>query len=189
MGKGVFAALAGLIAAGITVALLASAPAPSPTCASGHALRGPRINTLIPPGNSSVSEYVESVPTARGGCPSAALRFVTDARAIPRSTERALLALGPDGGATVALARRTGPAGSAGSVTGLPVVTGNRKASRRAVNAAAGGGSSSLGAVADAFGGSSGGGGLGLLLPIVLIVCLLGTVGMVFLRHRRRGED
>lgn len=182
MGKGVFAALTGVVVAAITVVLLATASAPASKCGSAHARKGVKINTLVPPGNSSASEYVENVPTARGGCPSLALRGGTGAGALRRSTRRALLAHGPDGVATATLVRDTS---GASNVTGLPSAGSNGLVRTRATGAS-GGGSSLPGAVADVLGGSSGGGGLGALLPIVLLACLLGTVAIVFVRRARR---
>lgn len=184
MGKGVFAALAGLVAAGITVALLAAASPPSRSCAPSHPKRGVKIDTLIPPGNSSVSEYVENVPTARGGCPSVGLGAATGARLLRPSTKRALRAQGPDGAATVTLVRATN---GASGIPGLPAAGGNSAPRRRNSSATASGATTSpLGALADAIGGSSGGQGLGALFPIVLIVCLLGAGMLVFVRQRRR---
>ncbi len=186
MGKGVFAAVMGLLVVGITVALLAAGSAPTSKCAPSHTRKGTRINTLVPPGNSSVSEYVENVPTARGGCPSVALRSATRAGMISRATKRSLLARGRPGVATEALARATGPTGSMLNVPGLPRAVSNRAASLRAAGAAGPAGSSPLGAIVDALGGSSGGGGLGALLPLVLVICVLAIGGTFFFRLRRR---
>jgi hypothetical protein len=191
MGKGVLAALVGLIAVAITVGLLASASTPasrSSKCASAHpGGHAGRFNKLVPPGNSSVSVYVENVPTARGRCPSAALASATRAGLIPQSTGRALLARGHAGIATEALARATGPAGSTLNVPGLPGAVSNRKAGASTNSTGSGGTSSPLGAIADAMDGSSGGESLGVLLPVILSLCLFG-IGGTFLLRRRRGN-
>lgn len=188
MRKGIFAALAGLIAVGITVVLLANASTSANRCGPVGS-HGATVNTLIPPGNSSVSEYVENVPTARGGCPDLGLISATRAGMIPRSTQHALLAGGRVGAATEALARATGPAGSVLNVPGLPGAISNRRAGAGTTGATgSGGGSSPLVAIADGLGGSSGGGGLGALFPIVLIVCVLG-IGAAFLIRLRRRES
>jgi hypothetical protein len=188
MGKGVFAALAGLITVAITVVLLAGASTPaskSSKCASAHSGgRARRFNKLVPPGNSSASEYVENVPTARGRCPSVALASAGRGGTIPRSTGHALLTQGSAGIATEALARATGPAGSKLNVPGLPGAVTNHKAGGATSSTSSGGTSSPLQAIADAVDGSTGGGGLGALLPIILILCVLGMGGTVLLRRR-----
>lgn len=189
MGKGVFAALAGLITVAITVVLLAGASTPaikSSKCSSAHSGgRAGRFNKLVPPGNSSASEYVENVPTARGGCPSVALASAASASIIPESTTCTLLTRGRAGIATDALARATGPAGSSLNVPGLSGAVTNRKAAATS-SAGSGGASSPLGAIADALDGSAGGGGLGVLVPVILILCVFGMGGTFLLRRRRK---
>lgn len=189
MGKGVVAVLGGLIAVAITVALLASASTPasnSNKCASAHAGgHAASFNKLVPPGNSSVSQYVENVPTARGRCPSVALASSASAAMIPESTTCTLLIRGRAGIATDALARATGPAGSSLNVPGLPGAVTNRKAAATS-GAGSGGTSSPLGAIADALDGSSGSDGLGVLLPVILILCVFGMGGSFLLRRRRK---
>jgi hypothetical protein len=187
MRKGASLSLALVAVVGLTVALLAVQTPSASRCASGRTARGTRVTTLIPPGNSSVSQYVETVPTARGGCPSGAIQLSAGGASIPRFTERSLLASGTDGAATAALARETSPVGSALNAPGLPVASGNHEVNGRGPMGGSSGGTSPLGAEADALGGSSGGSGLGALFPILLIMCLLGAGGAFFLRRRQRG--
>jgi hypothetical protein len=201
MRRGALAALGLISVVGVTVALLAASSEPRGTGASRcsragatTASRGSAVRTLIPPGNSSVSQYVENVPTAHGGCPISAIDTGLTMRsgrsgAISPATQAALLAAGPDGAATVALARATAPRGRGSGVSGLPVAGPSETASQtgtRARNRSSGttAGSSPLQALGEAVGGASGGGGVGVLFPIVLALCLLGTAFVVL--HRRR---
>jgi hypothetical protein len=188
-------ALSAIVA--VTVALLAAS---SGQRASGTARcsrarvaarKGSPVHTLIPPGNSSVSQYVENVPTAHGGCPSSAIGThlsLHSARSstLTRSAQGALLADGPDGAATMALARATAPGSAKSGLLGGAVPGASERVSERARSrsSAATAGSSPLQALAGALGGSSGGGGLGMILPIVLALCLLGTVLMLLQRRR-----
>lgn len=193
MGRRVVPVLGALIAVAVTVVLLASAStpassAPARQCASGHpGGNAAGFNTLLPAGNSSEGEYVEKVPTARGGCPSVAFTSATRAGVIPQSTERALLTRGRVGIATEALARATGPGGSMLNVPGLPGAVSNRNAGVATSDTGSRGTSPPLVAVVGALDGSSGGDGLGVLLPVILILCVLGT-GATFLLRRRLGD-
>lgn len=203
MRKGAFAALALIATVAVTVALLSASSAPRATgtsrCSRASATtgrRGSAVRTLIPPGNSSVSQYVENVPTAHGGCPSSAIGTGLTlrpgrSRTISPSAQDALLAAGPDGAATEALARATAPGGTGNGVAGLPVAGSSATASQtgtRTRNRSSGAtvGSSPLQTLGGALGGSSGGGGLGALFPIVLVLCVLGTA-FVLLHRRRMG--
>ncbi len=155
------------------------------------ARKGSPVHTLIPPGNSSVSQYVENVPTAHGGCPSSAIGTHLNLHSgrsstITSSAQGALLADGPDGAATMALARATAPGGPDSAIVGGPVSGSRKRGSERvgSRSARSSAGSSPLQALAGALGGSSGGGGLGVLFPIVLALCLFGTA-LVLLQRRR----
>lgn len=148
----------------------------------------------IPPGNSGVNQYVESVPTASGGRPTSTVHPVapppgserggpmTDgagtAGAIPVSTQHSLVRNGSDGRAADALARATTPAPGPASAR---LASGQGSPSGRANDA----GPSPATGIADALTGSSSSGGLGYVLPVVLIISALGAVWLAVRRHRR----
>jgi len=178
---------------GLALAILLATPA------WAHA----RVHTIAPPGNSGVGQYLETVPTARGGQPSNTVHpraggvgvgvggpggpgstggsggsgaVVT----IAPSTQRALAGKGPDGVAAAALAQATAPRDapshpSAGGTAAAPSVP----------SASTGDGSSPTASVFKALTGSTGGGGVGPLLPIILIGSVLAAAGLVVTRRRR----
>jgi hypothetical protein len=136
---------------------------------------------LVPPGNSSVSQYVESVPTAGGGRPSGSIhtgvppsnRSGGGGGPISPSTVRQLHAQGAAGTAAAALAVATAPSRprSPARVSQQPPPP-------------SGGGASPLSSVVKALTGSSSSGGLGLLLPIILVATLLCGTLVAVLRRR-----
>jgi hypothetical protein len=182
------------VLAGSLALVLALAPA-----ASAHR------RTLAPPGNSGVSQYVETVPTSGGGRPTNTVHpsgspgsSSGQGTAVSPQTARALTRSGPAGAAAVALAQATAPPGVHGRGSGP---NGSARARRghghHSSSAAApagggggsgGGGASPLGSVVKALtnSGSGGGGGLGPALPAILIACGLAAVGALLVRLRRR---
>ena len=155
--------------------------------------------TLAPPGNSGVSQYVESVPTAGGGQPSNSVHPITGAAghsgsgrgggpgsgaggAIPTATQRALNQQGADGRSAAALAVATAPrsSGGQGGTTGGTESASSSSATPHAT------GSSPVSSVFKALtGSSSSGAGLGVLLPIILIVCALVLSVVAVVRRRQ----
>lgn len=197
MRKGALVALALIAIVAFTVARLSASSVPraagTSRCSRSGATTGKKgsaVHTLLPPGNSSVSQYVENVPTAHGGCPSSGIGtgltlHTGRSRTISASAQAALLAAGPDGAATEALARATAPGAAGNSAAGLPVAGSSKTVSRTGRRSSGTtDGSSPLGALGRALGGSSGGGGLGLLFPIVLALCLVGAAFVLLYRRR-----
>jgi hypothetical protein len=174
----------------IAVALALTLAAPAQAVA--------RIQTIAPPGNAGVGQYLETVPTAGGGRPTNTVHPVGGGArgsggsggpgatpgsggrtAIASSTKRALAALGPDGVAAAALAAATAPVGR--SVPAQAPGT----APRSSVSAASAGRvPTPATSVFKVLIGSTIAGGLGLLLPIVLIGSALAAAVLVLLRRR-----
>lgn len=176
------------------VALIVSAPAVA------------RPRTIAPPGNSGVSQYVESIPTAAGGRPTSTITpsgggggggrrdrptsTITQSgggggggrggsSALSPANQAALVRQGSDGVQAAALARATAPAKTA-AASHRGAVTGVRPHAP----VAAGSGPSPATALVKALTGSASGGGLGPLLPVILVVSAVGA-GLLALRRRR----
>src|SRR5947209_15077799 len=93
-----------------------------------------RVHTIAPPGNSSVGQYLETVPTADGSQPTSTFHGIgggvsqggprgpggtassRGGSAIASSTQRALARHGPTGVAAAALAQATAPTRARSSV-------------------------------------------------------------------------
>ncbi len=167
-----------------------------------------RTKTIAPPGNSGVSQYVETIPTAKGGQTTSSVHNQgggsTHSRgggggasggggtgsgggsAISTSTQRTLDSQGADGRAAAAVLSATAPS--------RPVSTavsqgGTADAGRAgAGNPGAGqsvAGSSPASAVFKTLTGSAASGGLGPLLPVILIASLVALSAVAILRRRR----
>jgi hypothetical protein len=138
------------------------------------AVAGAKHVVLIPPGNSALSQYVETVPTAHGGQPAGTImpRGPGGSGGIPSSTLRALASSGPTGRSAAAAFSATAPAAR------------HKHARVRAADLSASG-SSPLDAVIRALTGSSSSGGMGALLPILLAGILVVLSGVLVLRRRR----
>jgi len=135
--------------------------------------------TNAPPGNSGVSQYLESIPAATGNKTPAK----GGGRPVSAKTERALRASGPSGRALAkALTVAPGPpAAQAASNT----KTGGNASNKHAVSKPAQSFESSSqqqpstpAALAAPLGGDSGPSGSGLLLPIFLVVTALAAFGL-----------
>jgi hypothetical protein len=161
-----------------------------------------RVHPIAPPGNSGVSQYLETVPTAGGSQPTNTVHpraggvvaggsggpgstggnggagaVVT----IAPSTRRTLAGQGPDGVAAAALAQATAPRGASSHA-----VAGGAAAASSAPVASTDDGSSPTASVFKALTGSTGsGGGVGALLPIVLLGSVLAAAGLGLTRRRR----
>ena len=152
--------LAGLLACVLALALV-----------PGTAVAGKRH---APPGNSSVDEYSESVPTPSGDRPVPREGPVFRGPGGPGTPggaagSRALQALGRDGAAAEQFASHTGPRKAllGRKPQALPDVSG-RSLPQQILDALTG----------------SGEGGMGAVLPLLLLATALGTV--VLARRRRR---
>ena len=159
------------------------------------------MHTIVPPGNSGVSQYLETVPTAGGNQPTNTVHPRAGGVGaggsggpgstggnggsgavvnIAPSTQRALAGKGPDGVAAAALAQATAPRGGSSNMS----ARGGAAASSAQV-ASTDAGASPTASVFKALTGSTGGGGVGPLLPIVLIGSVLAAAGLGLTRRRR----
>jgi hypothetical protein len=147
-----------------------------------------RKRTIAPPGNSGISQYLESIPTASGSRPTNTLHGSVGVPpgsgggggGVSSATAKSLAAQGADGLAATSLARATAP--SVRPRRGAAIGTG--AASGSMVAATLGAGRSPASSVFKALTGSSAGGGLGPILPAVLIASLVGAAGLALLRRR-----
>lgn len=182
---------------GVLIAVLA------PSIAAAHPPR------LAPPGNSGVNQYLESIPTARGGRPSNTIPPAGAPTTPPGgpgastggggnvsvSTQHALVRQGVDGRAVIAVTRATGPATGRGDRRShtrakKPADAGSSRASstgaRPSTHPLSSADVSSPGSsVVNALTGSAGSGGLGTLLPIIAIAIAIGAGGFALRRHGR----
>jgi hypothetical protein len=154
----------GLAAAVATVIVLYGSPAFALT---------PNKQTVSPPGNSAVGEYVEDVPTAGGGRPVPSAQSLSGHRgALTAPVAHRLAAAGANGRRTASLAEGTAP--SSGASRQAAVTYG------RLLNKDAGGVIGSLTRLV-----TGGDGGLGVLLPILLAACVVVGAGVAVSRRRR----
>jgi len=159
------------LAAGVLIALLLPASAVA------------RTRTVAPPGNSGVSQYLETIPTAKGGRPTGTIHQGTGGSGtLSPAIQRAFARQGAAGRSAAALANATVPV-SAHSQSGRS--TGARAVASQPPAASSGSGGSPASSLAKALTGSSGGGGLGTLLPVILVVCAIGGGVLALLRRRR----
>ena len=174
----------------------------------GSAVAKGGTTTIAPPGNSGVSQYVETVPTAHGGQPTSSVHNrgggsshsggpgggagggSGSGSTISPSTQRALASQGATGAAAAAFIQATAPTGPLaatggrqGDASGATGATGGAGRSRPAVSE--GEGASPANAVFHALTGSTASGGLGSLLPIILIASLVVLSALALLRRRR----
>jgi hypothetical protein len=152
---------------------------------------------LAPPGNSGIGQYVEVVPTASGSRPSSTVHqsaqsttsssgtlspvpeFASPGSSgVSGATAQALSTAGPAGAAAVNLARATDPGGATPSYHSLAPAAATPLTS-------VGGAPSAVGSVLGTLTGSSSGGGLGLLLPVLLIIALVGAGALALVRNRK----
>jgi hypothetical protein len=143
----------------------------------------PAQGVLTPPGASGVDEYSETIPSADGN--RTAGNTGAGHTLTPRQ-RRALERLGPDGAQAAALADANGPAvagrrrpsaDGAGGSNGSPA----DELSARSDLPDSAGESGFVATVTRALGGD--GGGVGLVLPVVLILALMGAA-VLALRRR-----
>jgi hypothetical protein len=156
--------------AALTVALALCAVAPA------------AADTVAPPGNSGVDQYMEVVPSAKG--PSAP---GTQRDALSSAAQRQLESQGAEGRRLARIVNTTAPA---------PPATTKRSQPSRKATAPAGGhstaerparvprGDSPLASVAKAIGDGSGSGGMGAVLPLLLVVSTAVLAALALWRRR-----
>ncbi len=147
----------------LAVALLLALPA-------GSAL----AVAVVPPGNSAVNQYTETLSGPEGNLPSSEVKQgASPSKALGASNAKRLEARGPEGRAAAQLAADTSP---------QPV---RKAASRGAKPQPIPDGSSGLGEVLRQVTGTSDSGEMGLLLPLVIVLTLVGSIGFALGRRRR----
>ena len=134
-------------------------------------------------GNASVDQYTEHVPTAGGGGGSGG--GGSGQSSIPQSTQQSLDTQGAAGQAAANLAESSAPSAPVkrDSKAGN---SGHGQRSRVDAVGTSSPGSSGGDAIGQAVKGDSDG-GLGVLLPIILVVSVLGAVAIVAARRRGAG--
>jgi hypothetical protein len=157
-------------ATAITAALALCAAAPA------------AAETIAPPGNSGVDQYLEVVPSAKGPAAPG-----TQGHALSSAVQRKLQSQGAEGRRLAQIVNTTAPARPA--TTKPPRAT--RKAGAPAVKHAAADrpaplprGDSPLASVAKAIGDGSGSGGMGAALPLLLIVSTTVLAAVALWRRR-----
>jgi MYXO-CTERM domain-containing protein len=137
---------------------------------------------VAPPGNAGVDEYLETIPEADGNRPVRPPAESGGQGGLDADTQRELESLGDDGEAAARLADRAArQSGGTGSSDKAPVRDGETGASADSLDGTSGAG---LGTVLGQTV-SAEDGGLGVGLPILLAVTLLGAVAIVVVRRRR----
>ncbi len=158
---------------------------------------------LAPPGNSAISQYLETIPTASGGQPSSSVSASgghgsgggAGGSVLPASTSHALAAQGPIGAADASMIQATAPSGGAtgqssgsGGSRSRPSTDQTSSSQTPAAPAASPPAPGAVNSVLKSLTGSSGSGGLGVLLPILLAVVFVAGGGLAFWRRRRAAQ-
>jgi hypothetical protein len=141
-----------------------------------------RARKYAPPGNSAISQYVESVPTAGGGRPSGTIhtRGAAGSSALSPATQRAFSRQGADGKAAAALANATAPAARRNASAG------QRQSPAASASSGGSANESPLDSLLRTATGASSRGGLGAWLPAILIVATLGGGALALRRGLAR---
>jgi hypothetical protein len=154
---------------------------------------------LVPPGDSASSQYVETVPTDKGG---AVPGSGSQPDALSTGQRRRLVALGPDGKTLAAVVQTTSPPpAGAGPIAGThsrgshhvggtapgASDTGAAGPSESAAPLSAAGAPSTASLMLTAATGG-GSGGSGILLPLLLLAAALGVILHAVLRWRARAS-
>lgn len=144
------------------------------------------VRKLAPPGNSAISQYVESVPTAGGGKPTSAINVAghDGSGALPSSTQRAFSRAGPDARAAARLAVATAPS----ATLGVAAATASQGSGGGPAGSRAGAGSAPLTSILNAAAGTSSSAGLGPWLPAILLVTAISLGAVALWRRRPRGS-
>jgi hypothetical protein len=158
------------------------------------ATAAPLVGKVIPPSNSAVGQYVESIPTAHGNRPSLSITLGgsgsggggassqgasgNPSSALTGSQQRALTHQGPDGRAVARLTRMTAPPRV------LRSAPGRSQSPRHGAAADVGSGSAPATGIIAALTGGGRSGATGSLLPALLGAIALGA-GVLAIRRRR----
>ena len=141
-----------------------------------------RLRTIAPPGDSAVSQYVESVPTDGGQRPTSSLG--SQPGALSPSQRATLDHAGANGKTLAAVVNATSPATGSGHSGSGAAAAGNGAGSGFLPGAISGRGARSpVSSVLAAA--TGGGGGMGILLPVLLTAVALSVLCVVLLRRRR----
>jgi hypothetical protein len=131
---------------------------------------------VAPPGNSGVNQYSETLPGAGGDQPSSDSggggAEGNQGSSLSPKAQRALQEHGPTGAAVAGLASQT-----------APQVANSGAQNRSHDSRESGGGGSALGAGVDQLSGSETS-GMGVALPIIILLSLIGAIAVFVLRRR-----
>jgi hypothetical protein len=147
-----------------------------------------RNRSRTPSGNSAISQYLESIPGAGGGSPTNTIQPSNESHSSPSAgggsysahsslSARRLAALGADGAAVSSLVGATAPPSRSG--IGAPGSAGTG----RNPGGTLGVGAPPRGAFSPSTS-SAGGGGVGVVLPVLMGLSLIGTIALAILRRR-----
>ena len=126
--------------------------------------------TIAPPGNAGVDQYLEVVPSAKGP-----------------SAQRKLQSQGAEGRKLAQIVRTTAPAQTATTKRSKPATTDKRPAASHSASSrpvAVPRGDPPLASVVQAIGDGSGSGGMGPVLPALLIVSTVVLAALALWRRR-----
>jgi hypothetical protein len=157
------------------------------------AAEGSQHATLAPPGNSAVSQYLETVPNSMGSSPPGAGGPHTGA--LTPGGRRGVDRLGSDGRTLAAVVDATTPPAAAASppaastnrrarVSGTTGTIGHRGATASLPPLSGDGAPSPVSSVLAAATGRDGGGGLGIFLPGLMLAGVFALIARVVWRRR-----
>jgi hypothetical protein len=143
---------------------------------------------VVPPGNSAVTQYTETIPSAGGSVARKHGRQPSPAKVLGNRNARRLQARGPEGREAAAVAAATAPVPAAS--TSLPETSPGQPQTGPGTSPSPHSdplpdGSSGLSRVIGEATGSSDSGDLGILLPLLILAAVLGSAAY-FWRHRHR---
>jgi hypothetical protein len=139
-------------------------------------------DTVAPPGNSGVDQYMEVVPSAKGPAAPG-----TQRHALPSAVRRQLQSQGAEGRRLARIVNTTGPARPATTKRSQPntkTTYPGAKHSAAERPARVPRGDSPLASVAKAIGDGSGSGGMGPVLPLLLVVSTSVLAAIALWRRR-----
>jgi hypothetical protein len=146
----------------------------------------------VPPGASGANQYTETLPGPGGDEPTSGHsgdqhggEARDPAQVLGKSSAAKLEGLGPEGVAAARLATESAPAKSARDRNGTNGGQGKSSTGTgRSESGSTSSGSSAIGQVVGQLSGSSSSGGMGLLLPVLIAMTVVGAAGYLVGRHR-----